>query len=192
MCIMGLFLASESPRRKELLGRIIKDFTVEKAAVEELSAPLLMTPEQMVLANAALKADWVAARHPQDWVLGCDTVVVLENKVYGKPRDLAEAADFLRQFSGREHRVLTGVALRCVTRNCRSDMVEESLVGFRQLDDPVIAKYLSLVPVLDKAGAYGIQDHGDMLVESVSGELENIIGLPVNALRIRMTELGIL
>lgn len=189
---MRLYLASESPRRRELLARIVEDFAVEKAAVEELSNSGTMTPEELALHNAALKAEFVSARHPENWVLGSDTIVVLDGRIYGKPRDMAEAADFLRQFSGREHRVLTAVALRCGAKAVKSDLVAESHVRFRKLDDDTIAEYLSLVPVLDKAGAYGIQDHGEMLVESIDGELENIIGLPVGALQKRLMELGIL
>ncbi|MBE6403530.1 MAG: septum formation protein Maf [Lentisphaeria bacterium] len=189
---MRLFLASESPRRRELLKTLVKEFTVEAPCVEEISSSAELSPEELVLANAALKADAVCCRHPEDWVLAADTVVELDNKVYGKPRDLAEAAEVLQVFSGRTHRVITAVVLECRNKNKKSEFAAVSTVKFRNLSKHDIACYLSQVPVLDKAGSYGIQDKGEMLVESIEGELENIIGLPVKALANAMIDLGIL
>ena len=189
---MRLFLASESPRRRELLKTLVKEFTVEAPCVEEISSSAELSPEELVLANAALKADAVCCRHPENWVLAADTVVELDNKVYGKPRDLAEAAEVLQVFSGRTHRVITAVVLECRNKNKKSEFAAVSKVKFRNLSKQDIACYLSQVPVLDKAGSYGIQDKGEMLVESIEGELENIIGLPVKALANAMIDLGIL
>ena len=189
---MGLFLASESPRRRELLKRLVKQFTIESACVEEISSSAELSPEELALANAALKAEAVSSRHPAHWVLAADTVVELDDKVYGKPRDLAEAAEVLQAFSGRTHRVITAVVLECRKENKRSEFAVVSTVKFRNLSKQDIACYLSQVPVLDKAGSYGIQDKGEMLVEGIEGELENIIGLPVKALADEMNRLGIL
>ena len=180
---MRLFLASESPRRRELLKLAVESFEVETASVTEISASESVTPEDAAGCNAALKAEAVACRHRNDLVLGADTVVILDGKLYGKPRDLEQAKEFLRTFSGREHRVVTAVALRHAATDYKDDFIAESRVKFRVLSNEDIASYLALVPVLDKAGAYGIQDHGEMLVESITGELENIIGLPVAELR---------
>lgn len=177
-----LLLASESPRRRVLLARLVEEFTVEASAVEEIAEASDMSPVEIAAANAAAKADAVAQKHPGDWVLGADTVVVLDNRAYGKPRDLDEARDFLMKFSGRTHEVVTAVALRNIERNAKDDFTAVSQVKFRKLDAETVEEYLAVVPVLDKAGAYGIQEHGDMLVESVEGEVENIIGLPVKAL----------
>ena len=189
---MRLFLASESPRRRELLRTLVKEFTVEGACVDELDGSAALEPTELVLANARLKAEAVSCNHPEDWVLAADTVVVLEGKVYGKPQDLAEAAGVLQEFSGKTHHVITGVVLECRKGNKRSEFTAVSAVRFRKLNKAVIAEYLSQVPVLDKAGSYGIQEHGEMLVEYIDGELENIIGLPVNALAEEMKKLGIL
>ncbi len=189
---MRLFLASESPRRRELLQTLVKEFAVEAAGVEELDSSAELAPEELVLANARLKAQAVSGHHPGDWVLAADTVVVLAGRIYGKPRNLAEAAEVLQEFSGKVHEVITGVVLECRASNKKSEFAAVSTVKFRKLSKAVIAEYLSQVPVLDKAGSYGIQEHGEMLVESMTGELENIIGLPVKALAKEMEKLGIL
>ena len=189
---MRLLLASESPRRRELLQRLAKQFTVVAACVEEISSSAELTPAELALVNAGMKADAVSSRYPEDWVLAADTVVEFENKVYGKPRDLEEAAEVLLAFSGKSHKVISAVVLECRRENKRSEFIAVSTVKFRDLSKQDIACYLSQVPVLDKAGSYGIQDKGEMLVESMEGELENIIGLPVKALADEMNKLGIL
>lgn len=186
-----LLLASESPRRRALLAGLVKEFTVEASAVEEIAEASDMSPLEIAAANAAAKADAVAQKNPADWVLGADTVVVLDNKVYGKPRNTNEAREFLMKFSNRTHEVITAVALRNIERNVKDDFASVSQVKFRKLDAGTVEKYLALVPVLDKAGAYGIQDHGDMLVDSVEGEIENIIGLPVKALAEHFKQLDV-
>ncbi len=189
---MRLFLASESPRRRELLKRIVTEFAVEGAAVRELTAADGVPVAELPVRNAALKAAAVAVRHPCDWVLGADTVVVLDGVIYGKPRDLAQASEFLRHFSGRVHEVLTGVSLQQACSQRQIGFTVTTEVRFKVLTESVIAHYLTEVPVLDKAGAYGIQDHGDMLVEGIVGELENVIGLPMAELRARLVTLGVI
>lgn len=189
---MGLFLASESPRRRVLLSELISEFEVEAAAVEEAAAFSAIRPDELALGNARLKAEAVAQRHPQDWVLGADTIVVLGNEIFGKPADLDEARSFLRRLSGRQHEVMTAVALINLSAQRKIEFVERSRVKFRDLTQEDIARYLQLVPVLDKAGAYGIQEYGEILVESIDGELANIIGLPVQALGKYLIQVGIL
>ena len=189
---MGLFLASESPRRRVLLSELISEFEVEAAAVEEAAAFSAIRPDELALGNARLKAEAVAQRHPQDWVLGADTIVVLGNEIFGKPADLDEACSFLRRLSGRQHEVMTAVALINLSAQRKIEFVERSRVKFRDLTQEDIARYLQLVPVLDKAGAYGIQEYGEILVESIDGELANIIGLPVQALGKYFIQVGIL
>ena len=189
---MGLFLASESPRRRVLLSELISEFEVEAAAVEEAAAFSAIRPDELALGNARLKAEAVAQRHPQDWVLGADTIVVLGNEIFGKPSDLDEARSFLQRLSGRQHEVMTAVALINLSAQRKIEFVERSRVKFRDLTQEDIARYLQLVPVLDKAGAYGIQEYGEILVESIDGELANIIGLPVQALGKYLIQVGIL
>lgn len=188
---MRLLLASESPRRRELLRTLANEFTVEGTCVEEISSGIGLDPSEVALFNARLKAQAVAEKHPEDWVLAADTIVELDGKVYGKPRDLTEAAKVLQEFSGRSHKVISAVVLVCRNENKGTEFAAVSTVKFRDLSKQDIELYLSQVPVLDKAGSYGIQDKGEMLVESITGELENIIGLPVKALAEEMKKLGI-
>ncbi len=189
---MHLVLASESPRRRELLQRLTGDFTVKAARVDEISASPELTPSEVVLHNAQLKAAAVAKDHPDSWVLGADTIVELDGRIYGKPASIEEAGKVLQEFSGRTHRVLTAVVLVCRSQDKKSEFVAVSTVKFRKLSKKDIELYLSQVPVLDKAGSYGIQEKGEMLVEEISGELENIIGLPIKALAAEMRTLGII
>ena len=115
-----LILASASPRRKQLLGELGLTFDVVVAQVTEHEDPDT-DPKHMVTHNAALKADWVAARHPDAWVLGADTTVYIDNKAINKPADLAEARAMLKRLAGRTHVVFTGVAVRQVSRGVRID-----------------------------------------------------------------------
>jgi septum formation protein len=174
-------LASKSPRRSELLKRCLADFSVITADTEELSHAddLEKLPEY----NALQKARAVAYTHPSAWVLGADTMIIFDGRAIGKPRDLIRAAEFLREFSSKTHKVITGMALVCREENISEVWSEVSEVKFKNLSGAVIDDYLQKVQVLDKAGAYAIQEHGDMIVESFTGELENIIGMPLAKLK---------
>ncbi|HRP05428.1 MAG TPA: Maf family protein [Opitutaceae bacterium] len=186
-----LLLASASPRRRELLKSLGIAFEVVTASVvenEERGTP----PRRMVADNAALKADWVASRNPGAVVLGADTTVALDDEALNKPADLASATRMLRRLSGRTHRVFTGVALRQDERNLRLDDVAVAEVTFKPLSDAEINAYLERVHVLDKAGAYAIQEHGEMLVSSYTGELSTIVGLPLSLVKQFLTRAGLL
>ncbi len=176
-----LILASASPRRRELLGRLGLDFEIAVAPVEE-SECAARGPEWMVAHNAALKADAVAAGACNCLVLGSDTTVSVDGKVLGKPRDHAEAKQMLELLSGRVHLVYTAVALRWGLGYYKCDFVEASEVRFKDLSGTVIESYHSLVNPLDKAGAYGIQEGRDMIIDSVVGSVENVMGLPIQRL----------
>lgn len=177
-----LILASASPRRRELLGRLGLPFEVLPADVTE-HEDVTTDPRVMVSRNAALKAEWVAARHPDAIVLGADTTVFIDGLSLNKPRDAAEARAMLRRLSGRSHTVYTGLAVRCARDGLALDAGESSEVRFKSLDDAVIEAYLAQVHTLDKAGGYAIQEHGDLIVEQVEGSMSNVIGLPLEALR---------
>jgi septum formation protein len=181
MSCSSLILASRSPRRSELLRQCNVDFSVEISPAEELDSAPDITALPML--NAALKAAAVADRNPAKWVLGADTMIVFENSAIGKPADLAEAARFLRRFSGKSHQVITGMALICRQKQVEELWSETSVVSFKNLSDETIREYLEKVDVLDKAGAYAIQEHGESIVEKFSGEIENIVGLPLINLR---------
>jgi septum formation protein len=186
-----LILASASPRRRELLARLGLPFTVVEASVIEDEDPEL-DPRLMVARNAARKADWVAERHPAAWVLGADTTVCIDGHALNKPADLAEARNMLRRLSGRTHTVHTGLALRRADRGVAWDASERCDVTFQVLDEATIDRYLSRVNVLDKAGAYGIQDHGELIIVGHTGEQATIMGLPLTLTKHLLTKAGLL
>lgn len=173
---MELILASSSPRRRELLAEAGYHFDVIPAQGEELP-PGTHPFRKLCLANAVLKAREVHATHPEAAVIGADTLVGLDGKVLGKPRDVVEAACMLEQLSGRVHEVCTGVCI-CAGDEERA-FFEVTWVQFRKFGQEVIERYMQQVHVLDKAGSYAIQEHGDMLVAKVEGSYENVVGLPV-------------
>ena len=186
-----LVLASASPRRRELLAELGVSFEVVVANVTEHEDPAL-DPRVMVARNSALKADAVSALRPRAWVLGADTTVFIDGHALNKPADLDAARAMLRRLSGREHTVFTGVALRHAEREVREDLGVASEVEFRTLTNADIEAYLQRVHVLDKAGAYAIQEHGEMIVAARRGSLSNIIGLPQDEVRELLTRHGIL
>ena len=178
---MNLILASASPRRRELLATLGIPFSVRTSTAEELrEGPWMM----LALENALRKAEEVAARFPEDLVIGADTVIEFENRILGKPENMDDAFRMLSIFSSKTHCVTTGCAIICHSRSIRIRFAETSRVTFKSLDAETIRRYLSLVPVLDKAGAYAIQDHGEMLIESLEGSLDNVIGFPTDRFRL--------
>jgi septum formation protein len=173
-----LVLASASPRRRELLLAAGLTCTVEPAQVDELDDPELGLAA-LVLANARAKALAVAGAKPDAVVLGADTLVWIDGRSLGKPRDVEAARGMLGELSGRLHEVATGVHLVRLEPRVQVEFHEVTRVRFRQLDAEVISEYLRRVDVLDKAGAYALQEHGEMLVESVEGSRSNVVGLPM-------------
>ena len=141
-----------------------------------------------VSSSAELKANAVARQDPFSTIIAADTIVTLGGQVFGKPVDLEEAAGNLRILRGRVHEVMTGVAI--YHDAAMSKFVGTSYVKFRNFSDEVIEEYLSKVPVLDKAGGYAIQDHGDLLVEKIEGDYDNIVGLPVSLVLDQLGKIG--
>jgi septum formation protein len=186
-----LILASASPRRRELLGQLGVPFDVVVADITE-HEEASTDPRVMVAHNAALKADWVAERHPEALVLGADTTVFIDNHALNKPRDLAEARAMLRRLSGRTHTVFTGLALRRKADGLRVDEGVASEVSFKALDEATIDAYLARVHTLDKAGGYAIQEQGDLIVAGYRGSFTNIVGLPVETTKHILTRCGLL
>ena len=186
-----LILASASPRRRELLGELGLPCEVVVAAVTEHEEPSTH-PRTMVTHNAALKADWVASEHPEAWVLGADTTVFIDDTALNKPRDPTEARAMLRRLSGRTHTVFTGLALRHRASGFAVEAGETSEVFFRPLTEEIITDYLAKVHTLDKAGGYGIQEHGELIVAGWKGSFSNIMGLPLDATKQILTKAGLL
>lgn len=167
-------LASASPRRKELLSHIIKDFEVIPSNADE-KVNISLFPEKIACALAESKCDEVFLRHESDTVIGCDTVVVFEGEVLGKPKDRDDAYKTLKRLSGKTHYVITGV---CV-RNKYKKLIDfdKTEVKFNTLSDEFIKIYVDGDSPLDKAGSYGIQDGG--IVKEYYGSFTNVVGLPV-------------
>jgi septum formation protein len=165
-------------------------FEVVPAEVTEHEAPDA-DPRAMVAHNAALKAEWVAARHPDALVLGADTTVFIDGTVLNKPRDLAEARAMLRRLAGRTHTVFTGLALRRVRDGLRLDDGVTSEVTFKNFDDAAIDAYFRIVNPLDKAGAYGIQEGRELIIAGWHGSFTNIMGLPVDETKQILTRGGL-
>ena len=187
-----LILASESPRRRELLGSLGIPFEIRSAKVKELEqADTACSVSLLPQKNACLKADAVASQYPGDVVLGADTAIVFEDRMIGKPRDLSEAREILSLLSGKTHHVITGIALVRKGENgfCR-EWSEISEVVFKPFGADEIEEYISKVHVLDKAGAYAIQEYGEMIISRYTGELNNIIGLPLTCLKEELRTLG--
>ena len=188
---MKIVLASGSPRRAKILKDLGVDFEVVKTDAPEVSYPA--DPERTVRENALAKG--AAARpiphsHPSSDrlrgslrsgdtfpILSADTIVWFSDRIYGKPRDLEEAKEFLRELAGKVHTVFTGVAFDGEVKVVRSD------VKFRELSEATIEEYVARVRPTDRAGAYDIDESGDLIVESYSGSYENIMGLPVEPLK---------
>jgi septum formation protein len=185
-----LILASASPRRRELLAGLGVPFEVMPAEVVEHESPD-SDPREMVRHNAALKAEWVAARRPEALVLGVDTTVFLDGVVLNKPRDVAAARAMLGRLSGCTHTVYTGLAVRRQRDRLAIDEGVASEVTFKSLDAAVIARYLSLVNPLDKAGAYAIQEETDLIIAGWRGSFTNIMGLPVEETKQILTRCGL-
>lgn len=186
-----LILASASPRRRELLSSLGVSFEVVVADVVE-HEERSMDPRLMVARNSALKAEWVAQRHPKALVLGADTTVFVDGHALNKPGDLGEARSMLRSLSGRTHTVFTGVAVRCWQTGLVRDEGAISEVTFKELDEATISAYLERVHVLDKAGSYGIQEHPGLIIAGYRGSLSNIVGLPLEITKQILTDCGLL
>lgn len=174
-----IVLASKSPRRKELLMRFIKSFDIICDNSEECSVQG-EKPFDMVMRLASEKVSNVSKLTDKNClIIGADTVVVLDEKVLGKPSSKEEAFEMLSSLSGREHSVYTGIAITDTeTGKCVADF-EETKVKFRTLGVEEIKKYIDSGEPMDKAGAYGIQDLGALLVEGISGDYFNVVGLPL-------------
>lgn len=175
-----LILASQSPRRKQLLAQMGLEFDIHSADVDETISG---EPGSCVATLARRKADAVAADYPDDWVLGADTLVFLEGVPMGKPRDTDEAFRMLKQLSGKKHQVMTGVCLINRSKGLCLQDVAVTDVYFSCLSDREILDYIATGEPMDKAGAYAIQGRAGMYVEKISGSHSNVIGLPMSTVR---------
>ncbi|MFL5522786.1 MAG: Maf family protein [Gemmatimonadaceae bacterium] len=181
-------LASASPRRRQLLDLIGIAHEVRPADIDETMRPR-EAPRRHAERLAREKATKIATRDPDLITIGADTVVVINRKVLGKPRDQAEAVRMLSELSGREHTVITAVAV-ARGKKLRS-AIEEVRVKFRRLRDDEIEAYVATGEPMDKAGAYGIQGYGATIVECIDGDYFAVMGLPLTRLTALMRDLGV-
>lgn len=173
---MHILLASKSPRRKELLSRIFPEFEVVPPNVDEIlppKTPVCRIPELL----SRRKAEALSEDYPDSLIIAADTVVIFENRCLGKPKDADDAFQMLRSLSGKAHRVITGCCIRQGGRE--HSFFEESLVYFYSLSDDEIIRYIETGEPMDKAGAYGIQGLGSLLVKKIEGDFYNVVGLPI-------------
>lgn len=181
----NVILASQSPRRKELLGYILPDFQVLPADIDESVLPE-EAPRDYVLRMAKEKGAAIADNHRADLVIASDTIVLHEGQVLGKPRNRAEAFEMLRQMSGKTHQVYTAVSLQ--QQDKHRTALTEATVQFYELTDAEINHYLDSGEYADKAGAYGIQGRASVFVKAVEGDYYSIVGFPVGAVNQMLKE----
>lgn len=178
---MNIVLASASPRRREILENTNIKFDIISSSIDELVLEG-ESPCHMVMRLAFEKGIDIASKRKSDLVISADTIVVLDNKVLGKPKDEDEARDMITSLSGKTHQVITGISLINLENNKKIIDYVISNVKFKNLSENDINDYIKTKESLDKAGAYGIQGYGALLVEEIQGDYFNIVGLPVSKL----------
>lgn len=176
---MNIILASASPRRRELMNLITDDFTAVSVDADET------IPENIDIFRASeylaeIKAESALKNFPEDIIIGCDTTVICNNKILGKPKDKNECHEFMKMLSGHTHQVATGCCI--MNKNTVTSFTVITDVTFRELSDNEIKEYISSDEPYDKAGGYGIQGKGSLLIEKINGDYFNVVGLPVSRL----------
>jgi nucleoside triphosphate pyrophosphatase len=185
-----IVLASGSPRRKKLLEQIGLDFTVEVSNYHEKTESR-MKPAEFVELQSLEKAKLVAAKHKGAIIIGADTVVVLEDEIIGKPKTKKEAKEILKKLSGKTHDVFTGYTVMDTDKNLKRIGHVKTRVRFKKLSDEEISIYLKKEEVMDKAGAYGIQEKGVVFIDRIEGDYSNVVGLPIIKISEILKDFGI-
>ncbi|MBS5787622.1 Maf family protein [Clostridioides mangenotii] len=178
---MNIILASASPRRKEILENYNVNFNIIKSEIDEVILDHEL-PIQVVMRLALEKGMDVACKNQGELVIAADTIVVLDDMILGKPKDESDAYNTLNSLSGREHQVVTGISLINLADNKKVVDYVVSKVKFKNLSEKLILDYLKTGEFQDKAGAYGIQGYGALLVDEIKGDYFNIVGLPISKL----------
>lgn len=186
----AIILASSSPRRKELLRQIGLDFRIDPADVDERVLPGEL-PDRYAVRVALDKARVAAAKAETGIIIAADTIVVLDNEILGKPADAEDAERMLMKLSGKVHRVITGVAVMDAATGKVLARTSITCVWFRSLAPNEISSYVATGEPLDKAGAYGIQERGALLVEKIDGCYFNVVGLPLSMLGELLRNFGV-
>lgn len=184
-----LILASRSPRRIELLRLITPNFEIIPSNFDENTLPKL-SPETYTMQLAYHKSNTVFQNNPNKVVIGCDTVVVSDNYILGIPQNIDQAYEYISMLSGKKHQVITGVSI--LTNNKNITFYESTAVYFHTLSQDDINKYLLKNEWTDKAGGYGIQGYGGLLVKKINGDYFNVVGLPLSKLNQKLVDNSLL
>ncbi len=185
-----LILASSSPRRKQLMEVAGLVFTIIPSKFKE-NLDINIAPQELVEYLSFQKAQEISIRHKNAVIIGADTIVVLNNKIIGKPKHKKHAREILKNLSGKTHEVLTGYTIIDAKNQMRKTKVVRSKVYFKTLSNEQIENYIATDEPLDKAGAYGIQGIGKALIEKTEGDYANIVGLPIQTLLADLKLFGI-
>ena len=186
---MAIILASKSPRRSELLARMGVEFTVKTSKIDEKMDPFANPADEVARVSLAKAQAVRGTCHPDDIIIGADTIVVCDGLTMGKPRSESEAFSMLRRLSGRDHQVLTGLTV--IGGDRTENLTVATTLRFRALSDAEIRNYIATGEPMDKAGAYGIQGLAAMFVVGLDGDYYNVMGLPVCTLTILLRRFGV-
>ena len=176
----NIILASSSPRRRRLMLEAGFNFEIIVSDAEEI-CDKFMIPWDLTVQNAQIKASPIAQNNQEKIVIGADTVVSLDNEIFGKPSDMDEAVKMLARLSGRTHIVTTGVCI--IQKEKNETFYVNTEVTFKPLSGKEISQYVKVINPLDKAGAYAAQDHGELIIEKYSGSFTNVVGLPMSEVK---------
>ena len=182
-----IILASGSPRREELLKKLCREFIIDACEEEEIQDA--ETPLELAMRNAKIKAESVAKKYPNDTVIGADTIVVLDGKIFGKPNGEIGAFEMLQTLSDKKHEVITGLAI--VVAGKTFTAAETTEVFFGKMTDAEIKDYVATGEPLDKSGSYALQGGAAKFIEKINGDWSNVVGLPLYRLRILAKTAGI-
>lgn len=179
---MKIILASNSPRRRQLLIRLGVEFDIKPAAIDESIISTKMNAQKYCILLAKLKAEKISTKYPDALIIGADTIVVIKNKILNKPKNIIEAKTMLKMLSGKTHEVHTGVFIKCIEENIAHSFNETSKVTFNKITEEEIIHYVNNYEPFDKSGGYGIQDWSSIFVNKIVGCYDNIVGLPISKL----------
>lgn len=182
---MKIILASSSPRRRELMHYITDDFDVCTTNEDEI-LPENLDPYYAAEYLSLKKAAAASKHHPENIVIGCDTVIILNGKIIGKPKDSVNAFNILRAISGKQHDVVTGCTIIC--KGKIYSFSQKTSVMFYNISDNEIEEYIASGEPFDKAGGYGIQGKGALFIKGIEGDYYNVMGLPIAALAKKLKE----
>ncbi len=184
-----IILGSGSPRRREILSLFHLDFTVDSADIDESDISEDLTPEEYTKVLAKRKGDVLIKRHPHCMIISADTIVYHQGKYLGKPKNKEEAFFMLKSLSGKTH--LVGSSIAITTEDKQIAAYQETFVTLRELDSEKIHKYIDIFNPLDKAGSYGAQDGGGILIQKIEGNFHNVVGFEVKLLEKLFIKFGV-